>query len=162
MYRKEYTETIFRTGSHTSRKSSVKQHEMAALREMEQMILAAEAVPAGAEALERATAHLEQFLQQVRQKRILDEKQRAMEAFRQQFENGYTWRNGFLRNVARFGDPGSPDRTGERNRLDVHTAECRGKPVFARPAPCRTAKGRCCHGTAAQLSGIRVRLSGLP
>lgn len=104
MYRKEYTETIFRTGSHTSRKSSVKQHEMAALREMEQMILAAEAVPAGAEALERATAHLEQFLQQVRQKRILDEKQRAMEAFRQQFENGYTWRNGFLRNVARFGD----------------------------------------------------------
>lgn len=68
------------------------------------MILAAEAVPAGAEALERATAHLEQFLQQVRQKRILDEKQRAMEAFRQQFENGYTWRNGFLRNVARFGD----------------------------------------------------------
>ena len=41
MYRKEYTETIFRTGSHTSRKSSVKQHEMAALREMEQMILAA-------------------------------------------------------------------------------------------------------------------------
>ena len=104
MYRKEYTETIFRTGSHTSRKNSVKQHEMAALREMEQMILAAEAVPAGAEALERATAHLEQFLQQVRQKRILDEKQRAMEAFRQQFENGYTWRNGFLRNVARFGD----------------------------------------------------------
>lgn len=104
MYRKEYTETIFRTGSHISRKSSVKQHEMAALREMEQMILAAEAVPAGAEALERATAHLEQFLQQVRQKRILDEKQRAMEAFRQQFENGYTWRNGFLRNVARFGD----------------------------------------------------------
>lgn len=104
MYRKEYTETIFRTGSHTSRKSSVKQHEMAALREMEQMILAAEAVPAGADALERATAHLEQFLQQVRQKRILDEKQRAMEAFRQQFENGYTWRNGFLRNVARFGD----------------------------------------------------------
>ncbi len=104
MYRKEYTETIFRTGSHTSRKSSVKQHEMAALREMEQMILAAEAVPAGEEALERATAHLEQFLQQVRQKRILDEKQRAMEAFRQQFENGYTWRNGFLRNVARFGD----------------------------------------------------------
>lgn len=104
MYRKEYTETIFRTGSHTSRKSSVKQHEMAALREMEQMILAAEAVPAGAETLERATAHLEQFLQQVRQKRILDEKQRAMEAFRQQFENGYTWRNGFLRNVARFGD----------------------------------------------------------
>lgn len=61
MYRKEYTETIFRTGSHTSRKSSVKQHEMAALREMEQMILAAGAVPAGAEALERATAHLEQF-----------------------------------------------------------------------------------------------------
>ena len=104
MYRKEYTETIFRTGSHTSRKSSVKQHKMAALREMEQMILAAEAVPAGEEALERATAHLEQFLQQVRQKRILDEKQRAMEAFRQQFENGYTWRNGFLRNVARFGD----------------------------------------------------------
>lgn len=104
MYRKEYTETIFRTGSHTSRKSSVKQHEMAALREMEQMILAAETDPAGAEALERATAHLEQFLQQVRQKRILDEKQRAMEAFRQQFENGYTWRNGFLRNVARFGD----------------------------------------------------------
>ena len=77
MYRKEYTETIFRTGSHTSRKNSVKQHEMAALREMEQMILAAEAVPAGAEALERATAHLEQFLQQVRQKRILDEKQRS-------------------------------------------------------------------------------------
>ena len=73
MYRKEYTETIFRTGSHTSLKSSVNQHEMAALREMEQMILAAEAVPAGAEALERATAHLEQFLQQVRQKRILDE-----------------------------------------------------------------------------------------
>lgn len=104
MYRKEYTETIFRTGSHISRKSSVKQHEMAALREMEQMILAAETDPAGAEALERATAHLEQFLQQVRQKRILDEKQRAMEAFRQQFENGYTWRNGFLRNVARFGD----------------------------------------------------------
>lgn len=104
MYRKEYTETIFRTGGHISRKSSVKQHEMAALREMEQMILAAEAVPAGAEALERAAAHLEQFLQQVRQKRILDEKQRAMEAFRQQFENGYTWRNGFLRNVARFGD----------------------------------------------------------
>ena len=104
MYRKEYTETIFRTGSHTSRKSSVKQHEMAALREMEQMILSAETDPAGAEALERATAHLEQFLQQVRQKRILDEKQRAMEAFRQQFENGYTWRNGFLRNVARFGN----------------------------------------------------------
>lgn len=104
MYRKEYTETIFRTGSHISRKSSVKQHEMAALREMEQMILAAETDPAGAEALERAAAHLEQFLQQVRQKRILDEKQRAMEAFRQQFENGYTWRNGFLRNVERFGD----------------------------------------------------------
>lgn len=26
-----------------------------------------------------------------------------MEAFRGKFEDGYTWRNGFLRNVARFG-----------------------------------------------------------
>lgn len=162
MYRKEYTETIFRTGSHTSRKSSVKQHEMAALREMEQMILAAEAVPAGAEALERATAHLEQFLQQVRQKRILDEKQRAMEAFRQQFENGYTWRNGFLRNVARFGDREAliePESGTFWTYTQLNAEANRLSHALLR---CRTAKGRCCHGTAAQLSGIRVRLSGLP
>ena len=103
MYRKEYTETIFRTGSHTSRKSSVKQHEMAALREMEQMILAAEAVPAGAEALERATAHLEQFLQQVRQKRILTKNSVRWKRSGSSLKTA-TWRNGFLRNVARFGD----------------------------------------------------------
>ena len=102
MYRRETKEKAAYAGNRTRRTDSVKQHEMAALREMEQMVLAAENSE-GTAGLEKAVAHLESFLQQVRKTRILDEKQRAMEAFRGKFEDGYTWRNGFLRNVARFG-----------------------------------------------------------
>ena len=102
MYRRETKEKAAYAGNRTRRTDSVKQHEMAALREMEQMVLAAEN-SGGTSGLEKAAAHLESFLQQVRKTRILDEKQRAMEAFRGKFEDGYTWRNGFLRNVARFG-----------------------------------------------------------
>ncbi len=101
MYRKDTKEkTAY--GSHRIRRpDSLKQHEMAALREMEQMVLAAENEDTAA-ALEKAVAHLESFLQQVKQNRLMNEKQRAMEKFRSAFENGYTWRSGFLRNAERF------------------------------------------------------------
>lgn len=101
MYRKDTKEkTAY--GSHRIRRpDSLKQHEMAALREMEQMVLAAENEDTTA-ALEKAVAHLESFLQQVKQNRLLDEKQCAMEKFRSAFEKGYTWRSGFLRNAERF------------------------------------------------------------
>ena len=101
MYRKSTKEKAA-YGSHRIRRpDSLKQHEMAALREMEQMVLAAENDDTTG-ALERAAAHLESFLQQVKQNRLLDEKQRAMEKFRSAFEKGYTWRSGFLRNAERF------------------------------------------------------------
>ena len=66
MYRKDTKEkTAY--GSHRIRRpDSLKQHEMAALREMEQMVLAAENEDTTA-ALEKAVAHLESFLQQVKQ-----------------------------------------------------------------------------------------------
>lgn len=82
MYRRETKEKAAYAGNRTRRTDSVKQHEMAALREMEQMVLAAENSE-GTAGLEKAVAHLESFLQQVRKTRILDEKQRAMEAFRE-------------------------------------------------------------------------------
>lgn len=101
MYRKSTKEKAA-YGSHRIRRpDSLKQHEMAALREMEQMVLAAENDDTTG-ALEKAAAHLESFLQQVKQNRLLDEKQRAMEKFRSAFEKGYTWRSGFLRNAERF------------------------------------------------------------
>ena len=42
MYRRETKEKAAYAGNRTRRTDSVKQHEMAALREMEQMVLAAE------------------------------------------------------------------------------------------------------------------------
>ncbi len=85
--------------------NSIKQHEIAALHELEQMMLAAkENIGESRSELEKSVTNLENCLQQIRQKYILDEKQCAMEAFRQQFESGYTWINGFLRNVERFGN----------------------------------------------------------
>ena len=81
---------------------SVRQHEAAALREMTQMVMAAEN-GGTTEGLERAVTQLEQFLQQVRRNCLMDEKQRALEKFQQEFEHGYTWNSGFFRNVQRFG-----------------------------------------------------------
>ena len=79
MYRRETKEKAAYAGNRTRRTDSVKQHEMAALREMEQMVLAAENSE-GTAGLEKAVAHLESFLQQVRKTRILDEKQRLRTA----------------------------------------------------------------------------------
>lgn len=81
---------------------SVRQHEAAALREMTQMVMAAEN-GGTTDGLERAVTQLEQFLQQVRRNCLMDEKQRALEKFQQEFEHGYTWNSGFFRNVQRFG-----------------------------------------------------------
>ncbi len=118
MYRKEYTETIFRTGSHTSRKSSVKQHEMAALREMEQMILAAEAVPCRSKRLWKEPRHIwNNFCSRC-----------GRNAF--WTKNSVRWkRSGSSLKTATHGGTvfcgmwhgsviGKPDRTGERNRLE--------------------------------------------
>ena len=77
MYRRETKEKAAYAGNRTRRTDSVKQHEMAALREMEQMVLAAEN-SGGTSGLEKAAAHLESFLQQVRKTRILDEKQLSL------------------------------------------------------------------------------------
>ena len=68
MYRRETKEKAAYAGNRTRRTDSVKQHEMAALREMEQMVLAAENSE-GTAGLEKAVAHLESFLQQVRKTR---------------------------------------------------------------------------------------------
>ena len=81
---------------------SVRQHEAAALREMTQMVMAAEN-GGTTDGLERAVTQLEQFLQQVRRNCLMDERQRALEKFQQEFEHGYTWNSGFFRNVQRFG-----------------------------------------------------------
>lgn len=63
MYRRETRKRRHMPGNRTRRTDSVKQHEMAALREMEQMVLAAENSE-GTAGLEKAVAHLESFLQQ--------------------------------------------------------------------------------------------------
>lgn len=60
MYRRETKEKAAYAGNRTRRTDSVKQHEMAALREMEQMVLAAENSE-GTAGLEKAVAHLESF-----------------------------------------------------------------------------------------------------
>lgn len=161
MYRRETKEKAAYAGNRTRRTDSVKQHEMAALREMEQMVLAAENSE-GTAGLEKAVAHLESFLQQVRKTRILDEKQRAMEAFRGKFEDGYTWRNGFLPERGTVWRQTGAGGSGKRQSLELYPAECRGEPFCPRTASCRTAERRCGHGTAPQLPGVCVRLSGVP
>lgn len=105
MYHNETGEkTVFSVRKSQGR-SRMQVHEAAALREIRQLVLAAEQKETenGKASLERAIQHLEAFLQEIRKSRLQDDTQRALDSFRTQFETEYTWHNGFLRNVMRFG-----------------------------------------------------------
>ena len=74
--------------------NSIKQHEIAALHELEQMMLAAkENIGESRSELEKSVTNLENCLQQIRQKYILDEKQCAMEAFREHLATEKPWQS---------------------------------------------------------------------
>ena len=148
MYHNETGEkTVFSVRKSQGR-SRMQVHEAAALREIRQLVLAAEQKETenGKASLERAIQHLEAFLQEIQKSRLQDDTQRALDSFRTQFETEYTWHNGFLRNVMRFG---------------TCTAECIGKSLCQCPAARRHAAGRCPDGAASQLPGICLCVPGM-